>query len=117
MEIERLKVPGVLPATPRRHGDERGYFTQTYSKPKPASAGVRAEFVQDNQSRSDRIGTLCGLHFQRPPHAQGKLVRVIWNDPTLALLWPIDREPWVSVKDERLREFARFESPFVFSGD
>ena len=61
--------------TPRRFGDERGFFAETYSRQKYAEMGVDVEFVQDNHSLSCNVGTLRGLHFQVPPHAQGKLVR------------------------------------------
>ncbi len=59
----------------RRFGDDRGWFSETYSEAKFAAQGVDARFVQDNQSYSAFVGTIRGLHFQRPPHAQGKLVR------------------------------------------
>ena len=62
--------------TPRRFADERGYFAETYSARVLAQHGVTTAFVQDNQSVSRR-GVLRGLHFQRPPHAQAKLVRVV----------------------------------------
>ncbi|MGX1198455.1 dTDP-4-dehydrorhamnose 3,5-epimerase [Parvibaculum sp. MBR-TMA-1.3b-4.2] len=74
-----LPVPGhpdVKLLEVRRIDDERGFFSETYNENDFASAGVDARFVQDNQSLSRRRGTLRGLHFQRPPHAQGKLVRV-----------------------------------------
>lgn len=67
----------------RRYGDERGWFSEIYSAELLASAGIRDTFVQDNHSFSIRRGTLRGLHFQAPPHAQAKLVRctagAIWD--------------------------------------
>lgn len=60
---------------PTRHGDHRGFFAETYSRLKYFEAGVDVEFVQDNHSLSKEVGTLRGLHFQSPPHAQAKLVR------------------------------------------
>jgi dTDP-4-dehydrorhamnose 3,5-epimerase len=60
---------------PRRFADERGWFMETWSRRALLALGVDAEFVQDNHSMSSRAGTLRGLHFQSPPHAQGKLVR------------------------------------------
>ena len=60
---------------PDRHSDNRGYFGETYSRRRYADLGVDVEFVQDNHSLSHAVGTLRGLHFQGPPHAQGKLVR------------------------------------------
>lgn len=60
---------------PRRFGDERGWFMETWSRKALAAQGIEAEFVQDNHSLSRAAGTLRGLHFQTPPHVQGKLVR------------------------------------------
>lgn len=62
---------------PRRFGDSRGWFTETYSEAAALAAGVDVRFVQDNQSFSATQGTVRGLHFQRPPHAQAKLVRCV----------------------------------------
>ena len=60
---------------PRRHSDHRGFFAETYSRKKFSEKGISTEFVQDNQSMSSKVGTLRGLHFQTPPHAQAKLIR------------------------------------------
>ena len=60
---------------PERHGDQRGFFAETYSRRKYSELGIDVEFVQDNHSLSRDVGTLRGLHFQAPPHAQAKLVR------------------------------------------
>ncbi len=62
---------------PKRHGDARGWFSETYSRRALAALGIGEEFVQDNQSLSRPAGTLRGLHFQTPPHGQGKLVRCL----------------------------------------
>jgi dTDP-4-dehydrorhamnose 3,5-epimerase len=62
---------------PRRFGDARGWFSESYSRRGLAELGIFAEFVQDNHSLSASKGTLRGLHFQSPPHAQAKLVRCI----------------------------------------
>ena len=69
-------LTGLYEFTPRRFADARGYFAETYSARALAQAGVTDVFVQDNQSVSAR-GVLRGLHFQKPPHAQAKLVRVL----------------------------------------
>jgi dTDP-4-dehydrorhamnose 3,5-epimerase len=74
--ITPLPLQGLLLLEPRRHGDERGFFSQTYTRSELAKAGFEEEFVQDNHSYTRRAGTVRGLHFQRPPHAQAKLVRV-----------------------------------------
>jgi len=170
--ITPLALAEVLLITPRRHGDARGWFAETWSRKAMRAAGVDAEFVQDNQAFNARQGTVRGLHFQKAPHAQGKLVRVlrgaifdvavdvrpgsptygqwvgatltaeageqlwvprgfahgymttapdtelfykvdgdyapslegglIWNDPDIAIAWPLDVEPLLSDKDKRL---------------
>lgn len=170
--ITPLDLPELLLITPKRHGDARGWFGETWSRPAFAAAGVTAGFVQDNQAFSARRGTIRGLHFQTAPHAQAKLVRVLkgaiwdvavdirpgsptfgrwgaatltaeggeqlfvprgfahgyctiaddtelfykvdapyapdreggvlWNDPDLALPWPLDGEPLLSDKDQTL---------------
>jgi dTDP-4-dehydrorhamnose 3,5-epimerase len=68
--------PVILIKT-RRFGDERGWFSETYAEAKYAGLGVDVRFVQDNQSYSAQAGTLRGIHFQTPPHAQAKLVRCV----------------------------------------
>ncbi|MFV0386128.1 dTDP-4-dehydrorhamnose 3,5-epimerase [Paracoccus sp. (in: a-proteobacteria)] len=76
MRIETTAIPGVLVITPARHGDERGFFAESWNRRALEQAGVHLpEFVQDNHSLSGQAGTLRGLHYQAPPHAQGKLVR------------------------------------------
>jgi dTDP-4-dehydrorhamnose 3,5-epimerase len=170
--ITPLALPDVLLITPKRHGDARGWFAETWSKRVFDEAGIRADFVQDNQAFNARKGTLRGLHFQQAPHPQAKLVRVLrgaiwdvgvdirpgsptygrwaaatltaeggeqlfvprgfahgyvtltddtelaykvdglyapdreggvaWNDPDLALPWPLEGEPVLSEKDQRL---------------
>ncbi|MBN8291142.1 dTDP-4-dehydrorhamnose 3,5-epimerase [Rhodobacter sp. NTK016B] len=76
VQIDSTKLPGVLVVTPRRFGDARGFFSETWNRKALEGAGVTLpEFVQDNHSFSTAKGTLRGLHYQSPPHAQGKLVR------------------------------------------
>lgn len=75
MKIEALSIPDVLLITPARHGDARGFFSESWNKERMAAASVTLDFVQDNHSMSADIGTVRGLHFQSPPHAQAKLVR------------------------------------------
>lgn len=77
MEIVSTNVPGVLVLRPRCFNDARGYFVETYNERAAKAAGIAAEFVQDNQAFSLRRGTVRALHFQVPPHAQAKLVRVL----------------------------------------
>ena len=60
---------------PNRYNDHRGFFGETYSRRRYEELGITSKFVQDNHSLSRDVGTLRGLHFQAPPHAQGKLVR------------------------------------------
>src|SRR6476661_8737468 len=73
----RLAVPGPVLVTARRFGDHRGFFLETYSARDFAALGIPDVFVQDNHSLSARPGTIRGMHFQLPPHAQAKLVRVL----------------------------------------
>ena len=75
MQVEQLAIPGVLKITPRRFGDHRGFFAETFSARAYQEAGISDGFVQDNHSLSAQVGTVRGLHFQAPPHAQAKLVR------------------------------------------
>lgn len=75
MQVEDTALPGVQRVTPRRVSDTRGFFAETWNARAFAEAGIEAVFVQDNHSLSEAVGTLRGLHFQVPPHAQGKLVR------------------------------------------
>ncbi len=75
MLIEKTKLAGVLILTPARHGDARGFFSESWSRKVLASHGIDLDFVQDNHSLSAAVGTVRGLHFQSPPHAQDKLVR------------------------------------------
>lgn len=181
--ITPLRLPEVLLITPKRHGDARGWFSETWSRRSLlGAAGLDIDFVQDNQAFSARKGTLRGLHFQKAPHAQGKLVRVlrgaiydvavdirpgsttfgqwvaatltaeggeqiwvprgfahgyctltedtelfykvdgqyapeteggvIWNDPDLAIPWPVEGEPMLSEKDKvlpRLKDLPQIQ--------
>ncbi|MEE3623380.1 dTDP-4-dehydrorhamnose 3,5-epimerase [Nitrospirillum sp. BR 11752] len=77
MEVKRLDIDGLVMVKPRRFGDDRGWFVETWNEEKHAAAGITGPFVQDNQSLSRIQGTVRGLHFQLAPAAQGKLVRVI----------------------------------------
>jgi dTDP-4-dehydrorhamnose 3,5-epimerase len=77
VKIEALNIPDVKLITPARFGDDRGYFSETFSALRFAEAGLTLPFVQDNQSFSRTRGTLRGLHCQVAPFVQGKLVRVI----------------------------------------
>lgn len=75
MQIEETALSGVLLIMPGRFGDHRGFFSESYSRKSMAEAGVVIDFCQDNHSLSAQVGTIRGLHFQAPPHAQDKLVR------------------------------------------
>lgn len=173
--------------TPRRFSDDRGWFSETYSARRLAEHGICNEFCQDNQSLTVAAGTLRGLHFQRPPHAQAKLVRclagsifdvavdirrgspsfgrwigvelsaengkqllvpvgyahgfltlepdcmvaykvddfysaecdagIIWNDPEIAVDWPLDGTPQLSAKDATLPPFAALDAAFDYDGE
>jgi dTDP-4-dehydrorhamnose 3,5-epimerase len=77
MEHRDLPLSGVRLLRPRRFADARGYFVETYNQNTMSKAGISTRFVQDNQSYSVARGTIRGLHFQLPPAAQTKLVRVL----------------------------------------
>ncbi len=76
MEIETTQIPDCVIITPPRFGDDRGFFSESYNKQKLQEQGIEIDFVQDNHSMSATLGTLRGLHYQAPPFAQDKLVRV-----------------------------------------
>jgi dTDP-4-dehydrorhamnose 3,5-epimerase len=76
VNIETTPLPGLLILTPKRFGDARGWFSESWNRRTLEQAGINLpEFVQDNHSLSEAAGTLRGMHYQSPPHAQGKLVR------------------------------------------
>lgn len=75
--FEDLEIKGLKLFTPKKHCDLRGFFSETYNSETWNKAGLNYKFVQDNHSLSRDVGTLRGLHFQRPPFAQDKLVRVL----------------------------------------
>jgi dTDP-4-dehydrorhamnose 3,5-epimerase len=77
MQIEHLGLPGVLLIAPAIFRDARGSFSETWNRVRLAARGIDLDFVQDNHSISVAPGTLRGLHFQAPPHAQDKLVRCV----------------------------------------
>lgn len=77
IEISELPLTGVKIIRTKKFGDHRGFFSETYNKQTFATAGINLDFVQDNHSRSADVGTIRGLHFQTPPFAQDKLVRVV----------------------------------------
>lgn len=76
MEIIKTSIEGLLIIKPDVFKDERGYFFESYNKERFAKEGLTMDFVQDNESKSSK-SVLRGLHFQKPPYAQGKLVRVV----------------------------------------
>ena len=76
MEIIETEIPGLLIVKPKVFEDHRGYFFESYNKEKFLQKGIDQNFVQDNESKSMKA-VLRGLHFQAPPFAQGKLVRVM----------------------------------------
>lgn len=76
MKFIKTKIPDLVIIEPLVHGDERGYFFESFRKDEFEKEIGKVDFVQDNESKSSR-GVLRGMHFQRPPFAQAKLVRVI----------------------------------------
>jgi len=84
MQVERFSIAGPVKISPRVFGDDRGYFLETWNQKRFAEAlqlplEETPTFAQDNQSRSDKL-VLRGLHYQLPPHAQGKLVRCVQGE-------------------------------------
>ncbi len=77
MQIDDTALSGVRILTPRRFADARGWFMDSWNREVLRGAGLDLDFVQDNHSLSAEAGTVRGLHYQRPPHAQAKLVRVV----------------------------------------
>ena len=77
VEVRALELPGVYEVTPKRFGDDRGFFSETYNAAALAEHGLTMTFCQDNHSLSKPAGVLRGLHYQLPPFAQDKLVRVL----------------------------------------
>lgn len=77
MLVESLDLPEVKLIQPRRIADERGFFSETWNRANFEAAGLDLDFCQENHSLSKSTGTIRGLHFQRPPFAQDKLVRVV----------------------------------------
>jgi dTDP-4-dehydrorhamnose 3,5-epimerase len=76
IDVKPQAIPEVVLITPKIFRDARGFFSETYNRRELMEAGIDASFVQDNCSLSRARGVIRGLHFQVPPHAQGKLVRV-----------------------------------------
>src|SRR5437868_8471645 len=77
LDVHSLAIPDVKLIRTPRFSDARGYFCETFQRADFAAKGLDYNFLQDNQSSSDRPGTIRGMHFQRPPFAQTKLVRVL----------------------------------------
>ena len=75
MIVRETDIPDVVIIEPARHGDDRGFFSESWNKKRMAESGFAYDFVQDNHSLSGATNTLRGLHYQAPPHAQAKLVR------------------------------------------
>src|SRR5262245_42635067 len=76
MNVKSTPFEGLLIVEPKKFGDQRGYFYEMFNAKSFSDAGLPVNFLQDNISRSGR-GTVRGLHFQKAPHGQGKLVRVL----------------------------------------
>ncbi len=77
MEFIATEIPDVVEVHPKRFGDNRGWFSESYRHDVFVEAGIDLDFVQDNESFSATPGTIRGLHYQLPPFAQDKLVRVV----------------------------------------
>ena len=133
------KFAEVMVVDPKVFPDERGFFMETYKRSDLAAHGITDAFVQTNQSRSSR-GTLRGLHYQKNPKSQGKLVRtlsgevfeqadilymvtheyapeceagIIWNDRDLRIDWPI-AEPALSTRDKNWPSLRAADNNFQY---
>ena len=84
LDVRSLDLPGLLEIRPPRFADERGFFSETWNEECWRGAGIDLAFVQDNHSLSVKRGVLRGLHFQSPPVAQDKLVRVTRGPPMMS---------------------------------
>jgi dTDP-4-dehydrorhamnose 3,5-epimerase len=80
MQIETLAITGVILITPTRFRDDRGWVCESWSRRRLQDAGIDIDFVQDNRSWSAKAGTVRGLHFQKPPRVQAKLVQVMQGE-------------------------------------
>lgn len=102
MQIEDTTLEAVKIITPARFGDARGFFSESWNARRMAQAGLDIAFVQDNHSVSAATGTLRGLHYQSPPHAQGKLVRcgqgALWDVAVDARRGSATYGQWVGVE-------------------
>lgn len=76
-QFNRLAIPDVIEVTPPRFGDSRGFFSEVFKRPAFEQQGIAIDWVQDNQSFSAQQGTVRGIHYQTPPFAQAKLIRVL----------------------------------------
>ncbi len=77
MEINSLRLPGTYAIIPTPYFDDRGYFMRVYDRALFAQRGLQTDWLQENQSRSSRSHIIRGLHFQKPPHEEAKLIRVV----------------------------------------
>lgn len=77
MDIRTLQIPGPLVIVPRKFSDARGFLSETYSDATFGAKVAPVRFVQENHTYTEHAGTIRGIHFQVPPHAQAKLVRVV----------------------------------------
>ena len=77
MDIRTLQIPGPLVIVPRKFSDARGFLSETYIEEVFSAKVAPVRFVQENHTYTEQAGTIRGIHFQVPPHAQGKLVRVV----------------------------------------
>ena len=115
MTITRLEIPDVLLISPTVFGDARGYFLESFRADKLAEFGVTAQFVQDNMSSSTR-NVVRGLHYQKDPYAQGKLVRVIEGEVFDVAVDIRADSPWYGRWVGRLLSAENKESMYVPPG-
>jgi len=144
LKVQRFDIPGPALITPKRHADERGWFSETWNEKDWADAGLpQTDWMQDNEAFTSIPGTIRGLHFQAPPHAQAKLIRVIegvtaakdtrvaykcdnlyapesegglhWKAPGLDIDWPVTNKAQVNERDAAFPWLTDLNSPFVWN--
>lgn len=77
MQITPTEIPDIVEITPKKFGDHRGFFSEVFKRSALRDANIAIDFVQDNHSMSQAVGVVRGLHYQKPPFAQAKLIRVV----------------------------------------
>ncbi len=116
MELISLKIPGAFKAIPAPHRDERGFLVRTYDREIMARQGLVTDWVQEIHSFSAKKGTVRGLHFQRPPHSETKLVRAAQGRIFIVLLDLRDGSPTFGRWDSAVLSIENLEILYAPKG-